>query len=141
MHPLLAALDLDDRTALDALGEHGIDRQRLHDAVIGQHDEALRGIGVTAADDVIDAQLPASSGRSTGPYRSPGPMQTRFQRAVRLAKADRSLLRSGHLLLAATESEGGVVARALDHLGVDRSELRDAARRELDQLDDNRHPA
>jgi ATP-dependent Clp protease ATP-binding subunit ClpA len=137
-HLLLAALDLDDGTALQALGEMWIDSQQLHDAVIAQYDEALRGVGITADDNAIDARLPAPPERTTGPYRSQGSMQTLFQRAVTLAKSDGSPLRSGHLLLAATESEHGALARALTHLGIDRHELHDAARRHLEA---STHPA
>lgn len=129
-HLLLAALDLDDGIAKNALGAFQVDPAELRAAIVGQHDEALRSIGVIADDNAITAALPAN-GRPRGPYRAQGSLQTAFQRAVALAKHDKVDLHSGHLLLAVTESEHGTVARALQHLGADRDLLRDHTRRLL----------
>ena len=48
--------------------------------------------------------------------------------AVALAKGDKAPLNSGYLLLAITEADHGTVARSLEHLGVDRTSLRDHTR-------------
>ena len=127
-HLLLAALDLDDGIARSALGMLDIDAAALRAAITGQHAEALRSVGVVADDNAIAAALPATADPK-GPYRAQGSLQTAFQRAVELASGDKSPLHSGHLLLAITEVGAGTVARALEHLGVDRVLLRDHALR------------
>ena len=116
-HLLLASLDLDG-TALAALKELDIDRGQLHQAVVDQHDEALRAIGIEADENAIDASLPLPE-RAAGVYRSGPSLQQTFQRAVKLAKADKVPLQSIHVLLAATELEHGTLRRAFDHLGVE----------------------
>lgn len=131
-HLLLASLELDDRIALGALGEMGVDRERLREAIVAQHARALRAVGVTPGEEAIDAHLPPPEPRARGRYRAGASLNAAFQLAVKLAKADRSPLLSGHVLLAATEPDRGVLARALDVLEVDRTTLRAAVRRRLD---------
>ncbi len=128
-HLLLAALDLDD-IATNALSAFDVDEVDLRAAIVVQHDEALRAIGVIADDNAITAALP-TSGRPSGPYRSQGSLQTAFQHAVELAKRDSAPLNSGYLLLAVTDAEHGTVERALRHLGVDPAQLRDRTRQLL----------
>lgn len=125
-HLLLAAVDLPDGVAATALREAGVEPDDLSAAVAAQHDEALRSVGIVADDNAISASLP-SAPRPAGAYRAQGSLQTAFQHAVALAKADRTSVNSGHVLLATTEAEHGTVARALEHLGVDRALLRSAA--------------
>ena len=132
-HLLLAAIDLDDGIAKDALAAIGVDAAQLRAAIVGQHEEALSSIGVIADDNAIAAALPAS-GQPRGPYRAQGSQQAAFQQAVSLAKHDNASLNSGYLLLAITEAEHGTVARALQQLGADRTLLRDHARRILDEV-------
>lgn len=81
-----------------------------------------------ADDNAIDAALPAPA-QPTGLYRAQGSLQAAFQRAVGLARSDKSPLHSGHILLAVTDAERGTVARSLEHLGVDRTHLREQALR------------
>jgi ATP-dependent Clp protease ATP-binding subunit ClpA len=130
-HLVLAAFDLDDGTARHALADVGIDGARLHAAVVAQHADALRTVGVVADEDAIAARLPGPPERPTGVHRSTATAQAVFRRAVDVARADRSPLRSGHVLLAATEIEHGTLPRALDHLAIDRTVLAAAARRHL----------
>ena len=130
-HLLLAALDLDDGIAKDALSAVGVSSVELRAAIAWQHEDALHSIGVAADDNAITAAMPAS-GQPSGPYRSQGSLQEAFQRAVALAKHDKASLNSGYLLLAITDAEHGTVARALQHLSTDRTELRDQTRRRLD---------
>ncbi|HOT34726.1 MAG TPA: Clp protease N-terminal domain-containing protein [Rhodoglobus sp.] len=129
-HLLLAALDLDDGIAKNALNTFQVNPAQLRAAIVGQHEEALRAIGVIADDNAIDAVLPAS-GQQRGPYRAQGSLQTAFQHAVALAKRDKAPLNSGYLLLAATDADHGTVARSLEHLGVDRASLQDRTRSHL----------
>ena len=131
-HLLLASLDLDDDIANNALSAFGVDRTDIRTAIAGQHDEALRAIGVVADDNAIAAALPAC-GEPKGPYRSQGSLQSAFQQAVALAKRDTASLNSGYVLLAASDAERGTVVRTLEHLGVDATLLRDHTRRLLDE--------
>lgn len=125
-HLLLAALDLDDGVAKAALNAFDVDQEQLRNAIVAQHETALRSCGVIADDNAIAATLPPSA-RPTGPYRTQGSLQTAFQHAVALAKRAKTPLNSGHVLLAVTKADHGCVARSLDHLGVDRASLRDRA--------------
>jgi len=122
-HLLVASLDLDEIASM-VLHSFDVDRAALRAAIVAQHDEALRAIGVIADDNAIAAALPPT-GRPGGPYRSQGSLQTAFRRAVDLAKADGTALNSGHLLLAVTDAEHGTVGRVLDHLAIDPMLLRD----------------
>ena len=131
-HLLLAALDLEDGIAKTAMNTLQLDPTELRAAIVGQHEEALRTIGVIADENAIAASLPAS-GQPRGLYRTQGSMQTAFQHAVALAKRDKAPLNSGYLLLALTDADHGSVARSLEHLGVDRATLRDHTRSLLDR--------
>lgn len=122
-HLLLAALDLDDGVATAALQSFDVDAAALGAAIVEQHDEALRSVGVIADDNALAAALPDHD-EARGPYRARGSLSLAFQRAIALAKQDRAALNSGYLLLAIVEAERGTVARALEHLGIDRTLLR-----------------
>ena len=93
---VLAALDLPDRAARRALADCGIDAATLRTATT-----AVRG---TPAP-------PLEGDPPKRPYRSEPSMQMTFQRAVGNAKAERSHVRSGDILLAAIDPEAGVVSR------------------------------
>lgn len=116
-HLLLAALDLEDGVARAVLARHGLGSDDLRAAVHAVHAEALSSIGLAADDGAIDAALPPPR-PAGGVYRSEGSMQTLFQRAVSLAKDEKSELTSGHILRAAAETEHSAPARALARLGV-----------------------
>jgi ATP-dependent Clp protease ATP-binding subunit ClpA len=126
-HLLLAALDLDDDIANDALSAFDVDSAEIRAAIIVQHDEALRAISVIADDNAITAALPAS-GQPSGPYRSQGSLQTAFQLAVELAKRDKAALNSGYILLAVIDAEHGTIMRAFQHLGIDPTPLSERTR-------------
>lgn len=131
-HLLLAALDLEDGIAGQALIASGAGPAGLPAAIRNQHEDALRRIGVLADDDALTAALPAAD-QPRGPYRAQGSLHTAFQRAVALAKEDKAALNSGYLLLAITDAEQGTVARALQQLGADRTTVRDHAHRLLER--------
>ena len=133
-HLLLAALEFDDTQAQDVLGELGVTAHELQAAIAQQHTDALASIGITADDAAIDAALPAPRS-APKVYLAEGSLQDTFQRAVELAKRDKSTLRSGHILLATCDTEHGTLARALQQLGVDRHQLQSVTRRRLDQED------
>lgn len=114
-HLVVAALDLPDGTARGALGDVGI---------------AEAGFRAALTEAQAPPAVPAD-GASSGVYRSEPSMQLAFHRAVGNAKAARSAVRSGDLLLAALEPDEGTVARALLALGVDRAVLAAAVHRRL----------
>jgi ATP-dependent Clp protease ATP-binding subunit ClpA len=130
-HLLLAAVDLPDGSARRAFDRVGIDPEALRDAIAGQHDDALRSVGVEATGEGI-AVPPAAPPR--GPYHSKGSAQTLFQRVTELVRSERSPLYGAWFVLAATESEHGTTARALRRLGIEPDDLAAAARAELDAL-------
>jgi ATP-dependent Clp protease ATP-binding subunit ClpA len=121
-HLLLAALELPDGVAAEALSTVGVDRDRLHEAIRGQHAAALRGIGVDHDEAVLDTHFPPPAA-ATGAYRSQGSLQDAFRRATALAKESHSPIGSGQVLIAVLEPEHGSVARAFTMLGVDRESL------------------
>lgn len=129
-HLLLAALDLDDGIARRALGRFHLEPADVRAGIVGHHEEALRAVGVIADDNAITAALP-DGGRARGLYRAQASARQAFQQAVALAGRERAAVTSGHLLLAVTEPEHGTVARVLEHLGVDRDQLREHTRRLL----------
>lgn len=127
-HLLLAALDLDDRVAAEALAAVGVDRDSLRRAVRDHHADALRAVGVVADEAAIHEALPDVAA-PRGVYRSEASAQDLFREAVALAKSDRTALTSGHVLRAALSLEHGTVARALDRLAIDRGRVDGLVRR------------
>jgi ATP-dependent Clp protease ATP-binding subunit ClpA len=126
-HLLLAATALPDGTAARALARVGVTPEAMREAVTAAHATALAGVGVGAENQGAAAlRAPA-----TGPLRSTPQAQQVFQEAVALAKAGRSPLRGAHVLAAACALERGTAVRALTAIGVDRDDLRAAARAEL----------
>jgi ATP-dependent Clp protease ATP-binding subunit ClpA len=126
-HLLLAATSLPDGTATRALTRVGVTVEALREAVAAAHATALAGVGIGAEHQGAAAlRAPA-----TGPLRSTPQAQQVFQEAVALAKVGRSPLRGAHVLAAACALERGTAVRALTALGVDRGDLRAAARAEL----------
>ena len=130
-HLLLAAMSLPDGTAARALARCGAAPDDLARAVADQHAAALAGLGLAADEARLSASLPPAP-PPRGPYDSTASAQALFQRTTELARAGRRALRGAHVVLAATEVEHGTVARALQHLSVDRALLAAAARAELD---------
>lgn len=128
-HLLLAALGLDEGSARRALAAFGVDLEALRAAVVAVHAEGLRAIGM--ADDECGVEVPV---RAPGKlFRSTATAQKAFQRAVELSKNDSPrMLRGGHVVVAICELHAGTVVRAFDVLGIDRSELAEAARRCLE---------
>lgn len=129
-HLLLAAFELEDGIGVEAFKTYNVTPDDLRTAIAAQHQDALLSVGVDADDEAIAAAMPAVRS-STGPYQSQGSMQTAFQRSMALAKADKAAINSGHLLLAVTEPDHGIVSRALDRLGVTKASLQQRTRQLL----------
>ena len=121
-HLVAAGFSLDDGIAAAVLAAHGIDRDGWLEALRQQHQDALRSIGITVEDAILDRH-PPKPGPATGPLRSRQSLQDAFQLAVSLAHQDRSPLTSAHVLLAAIEADHGTVPRTLARLRIDRTAL------------------
>lgn len=121
-HLVAAALSLDDGIAAATLAAHGVDREGWLEAVRQQHHDALGSIGLHIGAAIPDQPLPAPES-ATGPLRSQRSFQDAFQRAVSLAKQERTPLTSAHVLLAAIQADHGTVARTLARLGLDPTAL------------------
>ena len=134
-HLLLAVLAVPDDSARRAFATFDVAAADLRTAITQTHTLALRSVGIDAAEPGPAAPGPAEPGPTpTGPYRSTGSLQDVFQRAVALSKEGPGrghTLRSAHVVQAAAEVEHGTVSRVLRQLGVDRSDLQEAARQAI----------
>lgn len=108
---VLAALPLPDGAARRALAASGVSAATLRRATL----EVRATAAAPATDDAPARRAPSEPS-----------MQMVFHRAVGIAKADRSHVRSRDILLAATESPDQTVHRALRALGVEPDRVRDA---------------
>ena len=113
---VLAALGLPDGTARRALESCGVTARALRAAT-----EEVRGAPAGASAPLPDPP--------TGAFDAEPSMRMTFHVAVGIAKADRSHVRSGDVLLAALQSPEGIVATALARLGVSTDDVRDAVAR------------
>ncbi|ASD21888.1 Clp protease [Cryobacterium sp. LW097] len=131
-HLLLAVLALPDDSARRAFATFDVTTADVRTAIVQTHALALQSVGVDAeAESPEPSPHAAPSPARTGPYRSAGSLQDVFQRAVALSKEGAGRgheLRSAHVVWAAAEVEHGTMSRALRQLGVDRTELQQAAR-------------
>lgn len=121
-HLVAAAFSLDDGIAAAVLTAHEVDQDRWMDAVRQQHQDALESIGISVNDATLERHAPEPR-PATGPLRSRESLREAFQRAVSLAKQDNRPLTSGHVLLAAIQTDHGTVPRTLARLGLDRTAL------------------
>ena len=115
-HVVLAALQLEDSSARDALG---VSADKFRDAISAVHAAALESLG-------IDASTAASSPAPTPPalYQSSPSAREVIQRTRLIHKANKpSGLRAVFFVQAAAEQEQGTTARVLESLGIDRSTL------------------
>lgn len=127
-HLLVAACDHPDGTALAALAAVGRTREQLVDAVDQAHADALNAVGI----DLPAPPEPPPSAEPHGVFRSEPSLGQLLRRTHDLATPEGGgfdEFASAWVLVAATEQRHGTVARALDRLGVDREDLREAARR------------
>ncbi len=101
-------------------------------AIAAQHVEALRAVGIDAGG-VATLNEPAPPAR--GVFNATPSAQAVFRRAVELSGTPKPRrLLGAHVVLAVTEMEHGTAARALRQMGVDREQLADAARDEMDRI-------
>lgn len=131
-HLLLAALAMRDGAAARAMARFGVTGESLEQAIVTEHADALAAAGLdrTAADRLATAP-PVEPATGSGPYRSDASAQELFQAAGSLARGSRQSLSSAHVVLAAADLERGTLARVLDHVGIERVAMREAARAEI----------
>jgi ATP-dependent Clp protease ATP-binding subunit ClpA len=131
-HLLVAALQLPEGSAARALDRFGVTAERLGGAITDEHAAGLVAAGVEpeAARRLAEptAIEPAAG---SGLYRSSPSARDLFNAAASAARGAKQRLVGAHVVLAASDVEHGTLPRILDRLGVDRAQLREAARLEL----------
>jgi ATP-dependent Clp protease ATP-binding subunit ClpA len=122
-HLLLAALLIEDPSAREALSSVAptVDAAAVRTAIGAVHAASLTAVGISTPE--LDTPLRPARGI----YRSEVSAQEVFQRARVLSRHSRKGLLAAHVLLAAAEREHGTVARVLDHLGLERAAVTEAA--------------
>ncbi|NVD99734.1 Clp protease N-terminal domain-containing protein [Massilia sp. BJB1822] len=130
-HFILAALDLPDGTARQALQRLNVAPEQYRAAIARQHQNAMRFAGVAALPEEVhqDAALPPASGL----YCAQASAQTLIQQLNEYKKEEGSSLPllGAHVLLAMTSAQYGTAVRAMRLLGVDLAALAEAARSEI----------
>jgi ATP-dependent Clp protease ATP-binding subunit ClpA len=125
-HLVSAALQLPDGTAARALERLGRTPADFDAALIAQEADDLERIGIHVDHDRIGTELPPPSD-PVGIYRSEPSAQELFQAAGADAGRGGGTLVGAHVLRAAASLKHGPTARALRRMGIDSSELRQAA--------------
>lgn len=131
-HLILASLEFNEGSARRVFERIGADPDQFRVAVADQHETALRSTGIENDGGAIDGQIPPQPKRPTGVHRSASSARQVFPEVVRLVKRDKSRLSGAYILLAASRMEHGITARALETMGIDRSDLAAAAEAEVD---------
>lgn len=134
-HLVLAAAALPDGSAARALASVGVDAGALRRAVQTVHAEAL-GVAddIPQRDPAATLEDPAAM-PATGVFRCTATARQVFQQASAAARAPGAGgLRGGQVVVAACDLRRGTFVRALDQMGVDRSQLRIAAEVESRQV-------
>ena len=130
-HLLLAASEVGDASARNALARWDASPDRIRAAIVTVHEHALAGLGLDPASAASVAPIEAAPPRA---YRSDANAQAVFTRAGTLARASRPRgLRTAHVLLAVAESEAGTARRVLRELEIEPEELVDAANAALEE--------
>lgn len=130
-HLVLAALELPDGTARRVFERLGATGDDFGAALQAQETDDLGQIGIHAPDSRINAELPAPTA-PTGVYRSEPSAEQLFQLAGDDARGEGGTLLGAHVLRAAAALEHGPTARAFGRMGIDPSELHEAATAEID---------
>jgi len=133
-HLILVSLGFQEGSARRVFERIGADPDQFRAAVVSQHEEALRPIGLSETGPDPDDPLPSPSDRPAGIYRSAPSAREVFPEVVKLVKRDKSCLSGAYLLLVSSRMEFGNTARALAAMGIDRNELAAAAQAEIDDL-------
>ncbi|MFM8898617.1 MAG: Clp protease N-terminal domain-containing protein [Burkholderiales bacterium] len=136
-HLVLAALDLPDGTARRTFERLQRDPMLFQSAIEQQYQDALRQVGVelsTATNlDELATPIPPTNGLFRAQPSAQALMQELANEVMRNSHAADSTmpLVGAHVLLSDTAAQFGVVARALQTMGIDRTSLAKAASQEL----------
>jgi ATP-dependent Clp protease ATP-binding subunit ClpA len=133
-HLILVALDFQEGSARRVFERVGADPDQYRAAVVAQHEQALRSVGVDEAGAGIDDLIPPPPDRPAVVYRSAPSAREVFPEVVKLVKRDKSQLSGAYIVLVASQMEYGTTARALETMGIDQNELAAAAQAEVDAL-------
>lgn len=133
-HLILATLEFQEGSARRVFERVGADPDQFRDAVLKQRSTDPRQAGAEDEGSDLDDQIPQPARRPSGVYRSAPSARRVFPEVVKLVKRDKSRLSGAYILLVASRLEYGTTARALETMGIDRSELGSAAQAEVDAL-------
>jgi len=133
-HLILVALDFQEGSARRVFERVGADPDQYRAAVVAQHEQALRSVGVDEPGAGIDDLIPPPPDRPAVVYRSAPSAREVFPEVVKLVKRDKSQLSGAYIVLVASQMEYGTIARTLETMRIDRNELAAAAQAEVDAL-------
>lgn len=125
-HLLLASFTLPDGTSRRVFEHLGSDRDALREAITRVHRDALAAAGIGDTTSVDTALRRPRS----GPLHLSAPAREAFREATAVAKAGRRPFTGADIVRAVAGVEHGTAARALEILGLERSDVIDAARAE-----------
>ena len=129
-HLVMAALTMpDDDSARRALAQQGASPDAFWAAVSQQYVDALKTIGIDSSPLIERETAMSSPSERRGLYRSTGSMRDLLDAVTSNKETTRAS--AAEFILGATEAKFGVVARALDRLGIDRERLAESARAEI----------
>lgn len=130
---VLSALQLPEESGRRSFERVGADPDDFSVALISQHNDALRAVGIEPTDVVLDQAL-AEPAPSRRPVRYAASGRALFQEVVQLVREEKSQIYGAYIVLVAAQIDHGTTPRTLQRMSVDRHELATAARAELDTL-------
>ncbi|GMQ94140.1 MAG: hypothetical protein BMS9Abin12_1624 [Acidimicrobiia bacterium] len=136
-HLVLAALDLQEGSARRVFERVHADPGAFRSAIVDQHADAARAVGVEPMDDVLEQQIRESS-PSLSPMRSSRSARELFKKVVELVRKEKSHLSGAYIVLVASQVEHGTTARALRSMGIDPVAFIAASRSEIDVMNAGR---
>jgi Clp amino terminal domain, pathogenicity island component len=128
---LLSALALPDGTARRAFESVGADPDALREAILAQHQAALRSVGIDANDDARDVDIEIDLSPSRGPFQATAGCKSVFLAAGLLGRKSPGPFVGAHIVIAICRTEHGTAPRALRAMGVALPALESAAQAEL----------
>lgn len=123
-HLLLAALDAPDGGARRVFARLGVEPEAFEAAIEEAHASALRSVGV-------ETMAPELRGRSAKPPKLNESAAHVLRSAASLSEQDRFQSLGAQVAGAVAEMQHGTAARAIELLGVDRTDLAAAAAAEM----------
>lgn len=126
-HLVLASLDLPDGSSREAFAHLGLSREAFADAIQAQFADALGTVGITLPAGEAPAETTNAKPRSRL-YRAAPSGQALIERLVHSPRREaHQPLAGADILLAASQEQFSVAARAFARLGIGREQLAAAA--------------